>query len=399
MVRETGEGRLLVAALAAYGVLGMLPLTISPVLVNVVEHHAKLGSAYSGLVASAALISVTMGALAGSLVVHRISFRRLAGIGGCLLAASQIILIALASSRAALIPTWMLAGFGAGLALAAGGGLITRSANAAAFAAKVSVLASLAGIVILPMSGLLTTYLGPKGLSLALLATVALVWLGVRQLAPTEPSGRPDLTPGVFGGNRFARAILLLTAASVWTRDGMVWSFSAVLGLRVGVSEASMSAIFFAVGLSGMAGSAVTAWFVSTRTEMGAALIGGALVSGSLSLLWVTAAGPAAFATLQIAYNASQFFLVPLYLGLAALLDRTGRLAAAVGAVSLAGAAIGPAAAGVLLERSGGEGLLAGLAFMLVLTLVLHLLLAGALRSGKLAGDADPAPVSALGVS
>lgn len=396
MVRETGEGRLLVAALAAYGVLGMLPLTISPVLVHVVEHHAKLGSAYSGLVASAALISVTIGALAGSLVVQRISFHRLAGTGGGLFAASQIALIASGSPPGGLIPIWMLAGFGAGLALAAGSGLITRAANAAAFAAKVSVLASLAGIIILPVSGMLTAYLGPKGLSVALLAAVALVVLGLRHVV-LQLSDRPVSARGALPGNRFAHAVLLLTAASVWTRDGMVWSFSAVLGLRLGVSEASMSAIFFAVGLSGMAGSAITAWFVSARTEMGAALIGGALISGSLSLLWVTAPGPASFASLQVAYNASQFFLVPLYLGLAALLDRTGRLAAAVGAVSLAGAAVGPAVAGALLERSGGEGLFAGLAFMLALSLALHVLLAIRLRAERPAVEADPAAVPALG--
>ena len=84
---------------------------------------------------------------------------------------------------------------------------------------------------------------------------------------------------------------------------------------------------------------------------------GGLVAIAAASWVITHAGGRAEYAAAQLAYNTLYLFLTPFLLGTAAAIDRLGRVAAALGGITLVGSAFGPVLGGAVVGAGGHAAL------------------------------------------
>ena len=366
-------GLVVSAFAAAYGV-GLLALLALPYLISAIMNDLGLDAAQAGMLMSAEFVVTMVASLAIAPVIGRAPRRTLALAGALLVIAANVI-SAEVGDLYVLVAVRCLAGIGAGICLSCGNASIAGARDPDRAAGQMNVLfVALMAVVMIVYANVMGSD-GLKGLYLAIAATNALmlgliVFMPQRSAAVAESSGhqasaasgRTLLTP---------TAMLMMAAMFLFSmRDTMGWAFVEQVGVRVGYSGEELGQLFSMQSLLGLIGPVLASLF-GRRFGISLPVILGIVASGAVGMGYVLGEHSRLMYTISVMMISTTYFYALAYLtGLAASLDREGRIAAASGSFLTLGIAVGPTFSGVLAEQGGFPMVGWGIGLAVVATLV-----------------------------
>lgn len=335
--------------------LGMYPMMTTPILIGGAVDSAHLSAEQAGWVGTLSIAAVAVASMALPPLLRRFPGRMPLFLFAAMLVVGYLG-FAIAGDFASFSLFALLGGAGSGGLLA---GMAMRIAKAPSpdqvygiiYAVATGIFAAL--LLALPIVG------GAYGIAIeflvlalvALAMTPALIWVG----EDVADVGGPEAAVGRKPWGMIAVVVLVMTIA--FPLYGGVYAFSERRAVSIGLSPAEIGATLGAATVMTMIGASLVAWVgtrpgrtIPTLVTMAIATLSYALVLGSQGTT-LFAAGMLAFGLMQMALN-SYFF------GLASVLDREGRIAAALQGYSLVPYALGAALFGTL----GNDGNLARLA-------------------------------------
>lgn len=363
------------AAASAYGV-GLLGLWALPFLISAIINDLQLNEAQAGLLMSAEFGFTMLASLLVAPFMGRAPRRTLA-LTGTLLAIAANLISANVDSLYALAAVRCIAGIGAGLALACGNAAVSSAKHPDRVAGHMNVLSVVLMIVVMLGYAKVMAAQGLHGLYYAMAATMAVMLLAIPamvQRAPVaEPSPQaPAGQPGAGNILLSLPAICMMLAMLVFqARDTMGWAFVERIGTMVGYSGDELGALLSFQSFVGLIGPLIAA-MVGKRFGMSTPVILAILLTGATSLSYVLGEHSKTLYTAGVMTICITYFYALSYLtGLAAALDREGRVVAAAGSFLSLGLAVGPAISGGLISVGGFTLAAWGIAVTVVLTLLL----------------------------
>ncbi|WP_449433136.1 MFS transporter [Pseudomonas putida] len=362
------------AAASAYGV-GLLGLWALPFLISAIIHDLQLNEAQAGLLMSAEFGFTMLASLLVAPFMGRAPRRTLA-LSGAVLAIAANLLSANIDGIYALAAVRCLAGIGAGLALACGNAAVSSAKHPDRVAGHMNVLSVLLMIVVMLGYAKVMAVYGLPGLYYAMAATMAVMLLAIPAMAQRAPVTAPTplASTGKASGNILLSlpAICMMLAMFVFqARDTMGWAFVERIGTMVGYSGDELGVLLSLQSVVGLIGPLIAA-FVGKRFGMSTPVILAILLTGATSLSYVLGEHSKTLYTAGVMTICITYFYALSYLtGLAAALDREGRVVAAAGSFLSLGLAVGPAISGGLISLGGFTLAAWGIGVTVVLTLLL----------------------------
>lgn len=363
------------AAAAAYGV-GLLGLWALPFLISAIIHDLALDEAQAGLLMSAEFGFTMLASLLVAPFMGRAPRRTLALVGTVVAIAANIAsahigdLYALAAVRC-------LAGLGAGLALACGNAAVSSARHPDRIAGHMNVLSVLLMIVVMLGYAKVMALYGLPGLYYAMAATMAVMLLAIPMLAQRAPVAEAaPLVAARTGGSGNVLlslpAICMMLAMFVFqARDTMGWAFVERIGTMVGYTGDELGVLLSVQSVVGLIGPLIAA-MIGKRFGMSTPVILAILLTGGTSLSYVLGEHSKTLYTAGVMTICVTYFYALSYLtGLAAELDREGRVVAAASSFLSLGLAVGPAISGGLISLGGLSLAAWGIGVTVVLTLLL----------------------------
>ncbi len=363
------------AAGSAYGV-GLLGLWALPFLISAIIHDLQLNEAQAGLLMSAEFGFTMLASLLVAPFMGRAPRRTLA-LGGTLLAIAANLASANIENLYALAAVRCIAGIGAGLALACGNAAVSSAKHPDRIAGHMNVLSVLLMIVVMLGYAKVMALYGLPGLYYAMAATMAVMLLAIPSMAQRAPVVEHTLHSAASGkgaGNVLLSlpAICMMLAMFVFqARDTMGWAFVERIGTMVGYNGDELGVLLTFQSFVGLIGPLIAA-MVGKRFGMSTPVILAILLTGATSLSYVLGEHSKTLYTAGVMTICITYFYALSYLtGLAAALDREGRVVAAAGSFLSLGLAVGPAISGGLISLGGFTLAAWGIGVTVVLTLVL----------------------------
>lgn len=361
--RISHRSLVLSAFASAYGV-GLLTLLMLPFLMGAMMDGLGLSEGTTGLILSVEFTLAMVSSLLISPYINRVP-RRTVAIAGTLMAIAANILSAYITDVALLISVRAFAGFGAGLALAAGNSVIASAEDPDKTAGQVNVLFVVLMIVVMLGFGFIADNFGLTGTYYGVAATYVLMLIMVVRLPQyVESSSDDSVDSSSVGKTRAVRLIGLVPIGMMITmflfsmRDTMGWAFVEQIGVSLGYSTSEMGMILALQAFIALIGPLIVAK-VGNKFGITIPVLIGIIGHGSITLGYLMASDSKFFYTAIVLMNATAYFYALAYLtGLAASLDKEGRVVAATGSFIALGIAVGPAFAGQLIDL-GGYGLAA----------------------------------------
>lgn len=363
------------AAAAAYGV-GLLGLWALPFLISAIIHDLALDEAQAGLLMSAEFGFTMLASLLVAPFMGRAPRRTLALVGTVVAIAANIAsanmgdIYALAAVRC-------LAGLGAGLALACGNAAVSSARHPDRIAGHMNVLSVLLMIVVMLGYAKVMALYGLPGLYYAMAATMAVMLLAIPMLAQRAPVAEAvPLVAARTGGSGNVLlslpAICMMLAMFVFqARDTMGWAFVERIGTMVGYTGDELGVLLSVQSVVGLIGPLIAA-MIGKRFGMSTPVILAILLTGGTSLSYVLGEHSKTLYTAGVMTICVTYFYALSYLtGLAAELDREGRVVAAASSFLSLGLAVGPAISGGLISLGGFSLAAWGIGVTVVLTLLL----------------------------
>lgn len=354
------------------GALGILPLAVSPLLVTAGIQDLSLSPAYAALLSSIALFGVACGTLAMSPIADRLPPRRTASLGGITVVAAAI-LAHLGEHYWHHAVIWFAIGIGAGMASASTGSLIAQSVNPSRQAALVAVVTSLFLFAFIGSTSLLAEQIGYEGIAMSVLVTALLLLPGTWLLPRRAPEGArfaSDFGIGLLS-NPLAAILLIASVFFYSVKDASLWSMADVLGIATGLGPSQMGLILGLSGITGIIGAAIAVF--ATRNGLSNSLpVWGLIVTALLGIAASQLTQAMAFSIFMVAYTGAHLFMSPLFMGMAAMFDSSGRLVVATGAAVLIGSAVGPALGGFAMDWGNRPALGVAIACTAVLAAILY---------------------------
>jgi len=364
MSNQISHRSLVLSAFAsAYGV-GLLTLLMLPFLMGAMMDGLGLTEGTTGLILSVEFTLAMVSSLLISPYINRVP-RRTIAIAGTLMAIAANILSAYITDVALLISVRAFAGFGAGLALAAGNSVIASAEDPDKTAGQVNVLFVVLMIAVMLGFGFIADNFGLTGTYYGVAATYAVMLIMVIRLPQyVDSNGDDESTESSTGKKTVVRLIGLVPIGMMITmflfsmRDTMGWAFVEQIGVHLGYSTSEMGMILALQAFIALIGPLIVAK-VGTKFGITIPVLIGIIGHGSITLGYLMASDSKFFYTAIVLMNATAYFYALAYLtGLAASLDKEGRVVAATGSFIALGIAVGPAFAGQLIDL-GGYGLAA----------------------------------------
>ncbi|WP_175650556.1 MFS transporter [Pseudomonas sp. Marseille-P9899] len=362
------------AAGSAYGV-GLLGLWALPFLISAIIHDLQLNEAQAGLLMSAEFGFTMLASLLVAPFMGRAPRRTLA-LAGTLLAIAANLVSANIDNLYALAAVRCIAGIGAGLALACGNAAVASAKHPDRIAGHMNVLSVLLMIVVMLGYAKVMALYGLPGLYYAMAATMAVMLLAIPAMQQQAPVAAPLLNPvtGKGAGNVLLSlpAVCMMLAMFVFqARDTMGWAFVERIGTMVGYSGDELGVLLSVQSVVGLIGPLLAA-MIGKRFGMSTPVILAVLLTGGTSLAYVLGEHSKTMYTAGVMTICITYFYALSYLtGLAAELDREGRVVAAAGSFLSLGLAVGPAISGGLISLGGFTLAAWGIAVTVVLTLAL----------------------------
>lgn len=362
------------AAAAAYGV-GLLGLWALPFLISAIIHDLHFNEAQAGLLMSAEFGFTMLASLLVAPFMGRAPRRTLA-LGGALLAIAANLASAHLDNLYALTAMRCVAGIGAGLALACGNAAVSSAKHPDRVAGHMNVLSVLLMIVVMLGYAKVMALYGLSGLYYAMAATMAVMLLAIPAMQQRAPVAEPVVT--VTGSKGQGSVLLSLPAICMMlamfvfqARDTMGWAFVERIGTLVGYSGDELGVLLSVQSVVGLIGPLLAA-MIGKRFGMSTPVILAVLLTGATSLSYVLGEHSKTLYTAGVMTICITYFYALSYLtGLAAELDREGRVVAAAGSFLSLGLAVGPAISGGLISLGGFTLAAWGIGVTVVLTLAL----------------------------
>lgn len=354
---------------SAYGV-GLLTLLMLPFLMGAMMNGLALSEGTTGLILSVEFTLAMMSSLLIAPYINRVP-RRTIAVTGTVMAIIANIISAYISDVALLICVRAFAGFGAGLALAAGNSVIAAAKDPDKTAGQVNVLFVVLMIVVMlgfgfiaDNFGLVGTYYGVAGTYAVMLIMVVRLpqYITVEDSESATITRKPSMS--LIG---LVPVGMMATMFLFSMRDTMGWAFVEQIGVNLGYSTSEMGMILALQAFIALLGPLVVAK-VGTKFGITIPVLIGIIGHGMITLGYLMASDSKFFYTAIVLMNATAYFYALAYLtGLAASLDREGRVVAATGSFIALGIAVGPAFAGQLINLGGYS--LAAWSIIIIVTL------------------------------
>lgn len=278
-----------------------------------------------------------------------------------------------------------ITGIGAGLALAVGYATIANARDAEKFSGHLTVMLVAFMVVIMPALSRISDTFGYQGIFLGLAVTVLIGAISIIFL-PDGPDqslaheGEADSRTATGLLSALAIAVLMI-AFLFGARGTLPWLVAEQLGTDAGMSLPQVGNLFsvmYAVSILGPG----TLLFLARVAGVRAILFWSLAVAGFFNWLFTVSAGNTVqFSVGIIAWATIYFIAFAQINAVAALADRKGRLASAVGSASIAGVTIAPFIGGSLVDAGGYTWL--GAAVIILTILIAIVVLAGIPRHMK----------------
>ncbi|MDG9883882.1 MFS transporter [Pseudomonas sp. GD04058] len=360
------------AAASAYGV-GLLGLWALPFLISAIIHDLQLNEAQAGLLMSAEFGFTMLASLLVAPFMGRAPRRTLA-ITGTLLAIVANLVSAHIVDLFTLAAVRCVAGVGAGLALACGNAAVSSAKQPDRIAGHMNVLSVLLMIVVMLGYAKVMAAFGLPGLYYAMAATMAVMLLAIPFMTQRATLVETVVVSRAGKGNVLLSlpAVCMMLAMFVFqARDTMGWAFVERIGTMVGYSGDELGVLLSVQSVVGLVGPLLAA-MIGKRFGMSTPVILAVLLTGATSLSYVLGEHSKTMYTAGVMTICITYFYALSYLtGLAAELDREGRVVAAAGSFLSLGLAVGPAISGGLISLGGFTLAAWGIAVTVVLTLAL----------------------------
>ncbi len=359
------------AAASAYGV-GLLGLWALPFLISAIIHDLNLNEAQAGILMSAEFIFTMLASLLVAPLMGRAPRRTLA-IAGTLLAIVANVVSASMTELYSLAAVRCVAGVGAGLALACGNACVASAKQPDRIAGHMNVLSVVLMIVVMLGYAKVMAAYGLPGLYYAMAATMAVMLLAIPFMPQHAPKAETH-TVSTGSGNVLLSlpAICMMLAMFVFqARDTMGWAFVERIGTMVGYSGEELGILLSVQSMVGLIGPLLAA-VIGKRFGLSTPVILAILLTGGTSLSYVLGEHSKTLYTIGVMTICITYFYALSYLtGLAAALDREGRVVAAASSFLSLGLAVGPAISGGLISMGGFTLAAWGIAVTVLLTLLL----------------------------
>lgn len=359
------------AAASAYGV-GLLGLWALPFLISAIIHDLNLNEAQAGILMSAEFIFTMLASLLVAPLMGRAPRRTLA-IAGTLLAIVANVVSASMTELYSLAAVRCVAGVGAGLALACGNACVASAKQPDRIAGHMNVLSVVLMIVVMLGYAKVMAAYGLPGLYYAMAATMAVMLLAIPFMPQHAPKAEIH-TVSTGSGNVLLSlpAICMMLAMFVFqARDTMGWAFVERIGTMVGYSGEELGILLSVQSMVGLIGPLLAA-VIGKRFGLSTPVILAILLTGGTSLSYVLGEHSKTLYTIGVMTICITYFYALSYLtGLAAALDREGRVVAAASSFLSLGLAVGPAISGGLISMGGFTLAAWGIAVTVLLTLLL----------------------------
>ncbi|RWU25734.1 MFS transporter [Pseudomonas alkylphenolica] len=372
------------AAASAYGV-GLLGLWALPFLISAIINDLKLNEAQAGILMSAEFVFTMLASLLVAPYMGRAPRRTLA-IVGTLLAIGANLVSANMTELYSLAAVRCVAGVGAGLALACGNASVSSAKQPDRIAGHMNVLSVLLMIVVMLGYAKVMALYGLSGLYYAMAATMAVMLLAIpamQQRAPVAEAAPHARNAKGGAGNVLLSlpAICMMLAMFVFqARDTMGWAFVERIGTMVGYSGDELGALLSFQSFVGLIGPLLAA-MVGKRFGLSTPVILAILLTGATSLAYVLGEHSKSLYTMGVMTICVTYFYALSYLtGLAAALDREGRVVAAASSFLSLGLAVGPAISGGLISLGGFTLAAWGIGVTVLLTLLLVMIPLASIR-------------------
>ncbi len=327
---------------------------MSPVLISALISGLNLSEKSAGLIASSEFLTI---ACVSFLIAPKMGVwpRRTTAVCGALIAIVGHTCSAFAVDTTALTVARMVAGFGAGMLLAAGNAVVASAKNPDKLYSILMIVTGVAHMVLLGLAPIATTrwsYPGAYAIEVVLLlCLLPFIWLLPQHLeAHASRASTQAHSPAAFP---LGNAIMICLAMTIFfARDSALWGFAQEIGSRTGMDDQAIGTVLGMTGVIGLLGAVAVA-ILNVRFGRLIPMTSGLVVVTILSLTICLTSDAMVFSIGIVFWQAASFFAVPYIFGIAAELDPQGRVIAACGGCLLLGASLGPAIAGTLIDLGG----------------------------------------------
>jgi len=387
---KVSQRSLVLSAFAsAYGV-GLLTLLMLPFLMGAMMNGLNLSEGTTGLILSVEFTLAMVSSLLISPYINRVP-RRTVAVVGTVMAIIANIISAYISDVALLICIRAFAGFGAGLALAAGNSVIASAEDPDKTAGQVNVLFVVLMILVMLGFGFIADNFGLVGTYYGVAGTYAVMLILVVRLpqyVTVEASENVATSKVGMSLIGLVPVGMMATMFLFSMRDTMGWAFVEQIGVALGYSTSEMGMILALQAFIALLGPLVVAK-VGNKFGITIPVLIGIIGHGMITLGYLMASDSKFFYTAIVLMNATAYFYALAYLtGLAASLDKEGRVVAATGSFIALGIAVGPAFAGQLINLGGYS--LAAWSIIIIVTLTVITVIAP-LKAARAKESLEPA--------
>ena len=332
---------------------GMVDLVALPVWVGVLMAHYHFDPQRAGGLATLFLLGAVVASLSLATRFHRLRGRLLVPIS---FAVSALAFLGASLTRdfTVLAMLHIFAGVAAGAGLSMTHGTIGRSANPHQLFATVGLALGIFAVVFMATVPQIVTNAGGSALFLVFAGVMLVAAILTAFIYPhSEGSFRAEPAT-VVRPAPFPKAVWLgiLGVSCMALVQAMVFSFLERMGDSRGFGTQPINALLVAVGLVNLF-PAVLASYLQERLDAGRAVLGGALVQGTLAVIMTWSSTFVPYALSASVFVAVMIFSHTFAFGLLARLDSTGRAVAATPAMLMIGSAIGPILGGSLVKAFG----------------------------------------------
>ena len=342
--------KLAISAYAAIWGTGFLSYLVMPYLIGSVADGMGLGVDKAELIGSAELLIVALSAFAISAKVRVLPRRKVALLGGAIALVGHSLSL-LTNSIEALVICRVLAGIGAGMALAIGNACLAASHDPSKAYGQVMMLLATVGAGVIVSLGYITEIWSYYGVFGTQAIVVALMLIPISFL----PEG--DETPPEDDVSRgkvpMLPAVLIVAGILLWHFcDNSIWGFSERIANNLGMTPDAVGWLLGGGLFVGVIGGFIASSIGTRYGRIWPICVGVATAMTCISVITSTGSVPIYTASI-LTYIVSFMFISSYIYGLAGELDRHGRVMAAASGAGNVGVALAPFISGRLIMSVG----------------------------------------------
>lgn len=354
--QKSGDKLLFIYAVIAAQLIGGLITQLSPLVVGGVIAGLTLSAQQAGYVAFAEFLVLAVTAILVAPVLHRLPYRTICFFAVCLAIIANVVSVQV-TALTAMVIVRCLAGIGEGIIYAISlAAVASHSSNPDKVYGYFQVAWALLSVILFSAGGYLTDTYAHRGI-FGLTAMVMIILVFFLRGLPSDKLATVKNKPVAGNGIPAMPGICTLAGIFIFcTAGAAVYTFFEQIGVRSGLTTTQVGFVLTVGSGVGIIGAGLATW-LNVRKGRFIPVTTFCIWYAATSLVLCLNTNATVYIVAVMSSFISFYFGVPYLFGLAAALDKKGRLAAAAGSVYLLGFAFGPMIAGNLIEWHGYAGL------------------------------------------